>query len=96
MPSVRRESAWTETSVSTDAPAFCEQNVKPIGVNVETIGVCAIFGHVAEKVACLALSTRAYSVVVTFGSSAPLHKVLRFFFSVTQSAYVFGTQMAGL
>ena len=49
-----------------DALASCEQNVKPIGVDGQTIGVHAVFGHVAEKLACLALSTRAYGAVVTF------------------------------
>ena len=68
-----------------DAFAFGEQNVKPIVLDVQTIRVCAIFGHVAEKPACLALSTRACSVVVTSW----------FFFPVTQSAYVLRTQMAG-
>jgi hypothetical protein len=32
----------------------------------QTISVCAIFCHLAEKLACLALSTWANSVVVTF------------------------------
>ena len=68
-----------------DAFAFGEQNVKPIVIDVQTIRMCAIFGHVAEKLACLALSTCANSVVVAFW----------FFFAVTQSAYVVGTQMAG-
>jgi hypothetical protein len=69
-----------------DACAAWLHNVKPIGV--QTIGVCAIFGHwhVAEKLACLALSlsTWANSVAVAFW----------FFFAVTQRAYVVGTQMA--
>ena len=69
-----------------DAFAFGEQNVKPIFLDVQTICVCAVFRHMAEKLACLALSTWAYSVVVTFW----------FFVAVTQSAHVFGTQMAGL
>ena len=69
-----------------DAFAFGEQNVKPIVLDVQTICVCAVFRHMAEKLACLALSTWAYSVVVTFW----------FFVAVTQSAHVFGTQMAGL
>ncbi len=69
-----------------DPLASCEQNVKPIGVDGQTIGVRAIFGYVAEKLACLALSTWAYSVVVA----------LWLFFAVTQSAYVFSTQMTGL
>ena len=68
-----------------DAFAFGEQNVKPIFLDVQTICVCAVFRHMAEKLACLALSTWAYSVVVTFW----------FFLAVTQSANVFGTQMAG-
>ncbi len=68
-----------------DAFAAYQQNVKPVGIDVQTIGVGAIFGHVAEKLACLAVSTWAYSVVVTFW----------FFLAVTQSAHVFGTQMAG-
>ena len=42
------------------------------------------FRYVAEKLACLALSTWAYSVVVTFW----------FFVATTQSAHVFWTQMA--
>jgi hypothetical protein len=51
-----------------DAFAFGEQNVQPTVLDVQTI-----FGHVAEKLACLALSTWADSVVVTFW----------FFFAVT-------------
>jgi hypothetical protein len=67
-----------------DAFAFGEQNVKPIVIDVQTI--CAVFSHVAEKLACLALSTWACSVVVV---------AFWFFLAVTQSAYVFRTQMAG-
>ena len=90
MPSIRREIAGIETSVKKvrayDAFAFGEQYVKPIVIDVKTIRVRAIFGHVAENLACLTLSTWAYSVVVTFW----------FFLAVTQSAHVFGTQVAGL
>ena len=64
---------------------LANKNVKPIDIDVQTLGVCAVFRHVAEKLACLALSTWAYSVVVTFW----------FFVAVTQSAHVFGTLMAG-
>ncbi len=32
-----------------DALASCEQNVKPIGVDGQTIGVRAIFGYVAKS-----------------------------------------------
>jgi hypothetical protein len=87
MPSVRREIAEMETSVKYASTMLSqlEKNVKPIVLDVQTICVYAIFGHVAEKLACLALSTRAYGVVVTFW----------FFFPVTQSAYMFRTQMAG-
>ena len=47
-------------------------------------GQTAVSRYVAEKLACLALSTWAYSVVVTFW----------FFVAATQSAHVFWTQMA--
>ena len=69
-----------------DAFAFGEQNVKPIVIDVKTICVSAVFRHVAGKLACLALSTWAYRVVVAFW----------FFLAVTQIAYMFRTQMAGL
>jgi hypothetical protein len=86
MPSVRRERDGYLGKVRVyDAFAFGEQNVKPIVIDVQTIRTCTIFGHVAEKLACLALSTWAYSVVVIFW----------FFLAVTQIAHVFGTQMAG-
>ena len=68
-----------------DAFAFGEQKIKPIVLDIQTICVCAVFRYVAEKLACLALSTWAYRVVVTFW----------FFLAVTQSAHVFWTQMAG-
>ena len=45
---------------------FCEQKVKPIDVDVQTVGVNAIFGYVTEQFARLALCTWAYIVVVTF------------------------------
>jgi hypothetical protein len=87
MPSVRREIAEMETSVkyASTMLSHLEQNVKPIVLDGQTICACAVFGHVAEKLACLALSTWAYGAVVTFW----------FFFPVTQSAYVLRTQMAG-
>ena len=69
-----------------DAFAFGEQNVKPIFLYVQTICVCAVFRHMAEELACSALSTWAYGVVVTFW----------FFVAVTQIAHVLkGTQMVG-
>ena len=68
-----------------DAFAFGEQKIKPIVLDIQTICVCAVFRYVAEKLACLALGTWAYSVVVTFW----------FFVADTQSAHVFWTQMAG-
>ncbi len=61
-----------------DAFAFDEQNVKPIFLDVQPICVYAIFqvGHVAEMLACLALSTRAASDVVAFSVLLPRqHKV---------------------
>ena len=90
MPSVRREIAEMETSVKYASTMLSHLvnkiYVKPIVLDVQTICVYAIFGHVAEKLACLALSTRAYGVVVV---------TFWFFYPVTQSAYVFRTQMAG-
>jgi hypothetical protein len=65
-----------ETSVKYASTIFSEsysvfkQNVKPILIGVQTIRVRAIFGHVAERLACLALSLStpawAESVVVPF------------------------------
>ena len=48
------------------ALGFCEQKVKPIDVDVQTVGVIAIFGYVTEELAHVALCTWAYIVVVTF------------------------------
>ena len=47
-------------------PRLKQLFIKPIVIDVQTIGVCAIFGHVAEKLAYLALSMWEYSAVVTF------------------------------
>ncbi len=66
----------------------CEQNVQPISIDVQTIGVRAVFRHVpvAEKLACLAFITWANRVFVV---------TCWFFFAVTQNTYVVVTQMAG-
>ncbi len=45
---------------------FCEQKVEPIDVDVQTVGVTAIFRYVTEYLHFLALCTWAYIVVVTF------------------------------
>ncbi len=80
MPSVRRETAGIETWVKY-ASTMLSHSVnkmlkKPIFPDVQTICVYAIFGHVAEKLACLALSTWVYSVVATFLVLLPRqHKV---------------------
>ena len=80
--SVRRELLGRKRVI-----AFCEQNFNPSTSTSKPVGVSAVFGNVTVKPACLALSTWAYRVVVAFW----VFRVL----AVTQSAYMFRTQMAG-
>ena len=47
-----------------DAFAFGEQNVKPIVLDVQTICVCAVFRHMAEKSLHVWHSARGHMVLL--------------------------------
>jgi len=83
MPSVRREIAGTDTSVKCASTMLSHFENKMLSqststVDVLTIRVSAVFGCMAVKLACVALSMWAHGVVATFW----------LFCAVAQSAYM--------